>query len=275
VAALRALYSEAPPDLAIFDDAVAQRLLPPGLARVLRVAVSLPMGTRLTHRLVGAATRGLSYGVPLRTAAIDDAVSLAVGEGARQMVVLGAGLDARAWRMPSLADVTVFELDHPDTQGYKRERTADLPPLAREVRFCSIDFERQRIPDVLGEHGFDRDRPSIWVWEGVTMYLTVDAIDATLEAVGGLASSGSRLAVTYLPRRYAVAWQRAIGAAGGALIGEHLKAQQDPDEVARRLQRHGFSVETDDSAVEWASRWPEADARRVRPFERLAVAKRM
>lgn len=232
------------------------------------------MGTRLTHRLVGTATRGLSYGVPLRTAAIDDAVSQAVTAGARQLVLLGAGLDARAWRMPSLADVTVFELDHPDTQGYKRERTADLPPLARDVRFCSIDFERQRIPDVLGEHGFERSRSSVWVWEGVTMYLTLEAIDATLEAVGGLAASGSRLVVTYLPRRYAVGWQRAVGAAGGALIGEHLKAQQDPDEIARRLERHGFRVETDDSAIEWASRWPASDARRVRAFERLAVALR-
>lgn len=271
---MRALYSEAPPDLAIFDDAVAQRLLPPGLARAVRLASALPMGPRLTHRLVGGATAGLSYGVPLRTAAIDDAVRRSVAEGARQMVLLGAGLDARAWRMPDLSDVTVFELDHPSTQAYKRERTLDLPPLARAVRFCAIDFEHQRIGDVLSEHGFEPDTSTMWVWEGVTMYLTLDAIDATLSAVADLAAQGSRLAMTYLPRVYAVAWQRAVGSIGAALIGEHLKARQDPEEVARRLERHGFAVELDESALDWANRWPAGDARRVRPFERLAVARR-
>ena len=75
VAALRALYSEAPPDLAIFDDAVAQRLLPPGLGLLVRSAAALPRGTRTLHRVIGTATRGLSYGVPLRTAAIDAAVT--------------------------------------------------------------------------------------------------------------------------------------------------------------------------------------------------------
>lgn len=183
VAALRALYSEAPAELAIFDDAVAARLLPPGLGAMVRAATALPLGTRVAHRLIGAATRGLSYGVPLRTAAIDDAVTGAVKQGTRQLVLLGAGLDARAWRMPDLAEVTVFELDHPDTQAFKREGTRELRPLAREVRFCSIDFERQTIPDVLGEHDFDPKAPSVWVWEGVTMYLSLEAIEATLDAV--------------------------------------------------------------------------------------------
>lgn len=275
VAALRALYSEAPPELAVLDDAVAERLLPRSLAQSVRWASRLPFGTRAAHRLIGGATFGLSYGVPLRTAAIDDAICTAVREGTRQLVLLGAGLDARAWRMPQLAEASVFELDHPDTQAYKRERTSDLPPLARDVRFCSIDFERERIPDALAEHGFDKGQPSVWVWEGVTMYLTIEAIDATLGAVEELSVPGSRLALTYLPRRYARAWMRWVGSVGAAVIGEHLRAQQDPEEIALRLGRHGFEVESDDSAIEWAERWPPRDARRVRPFERLAVAVRV
>jgi methyltransferase (TIGR00027 family) len=180
VAALRALYSEAPSELAIFDDAVASRLLPPVLGGLVRAATALPFGARVAHRVIGAATRGLSYGIPLRTAAIDDAVDHAVKQGTRQLVLLGAGLDARAWRMPGLGEVTVFELDHPDTQGFKREGTRELRPLAREVRFCSIDFERQTIPDALGEHDFAPAAPSVWVWEGVTMYLNEAAIRHTL-----------------------------------------------------------------------------------------------
>lgn len=275
VAALRALYSEAPPDLAIFDDAVAARLLPRGLGALVRAATALPLGTRAAHRIIGAATRGLSYGVPLRTAAIDDAVGRAVGQGTRQLVLLGAGLDARAWRMPSLGEVTVFELDHPDTQAFKREGTQGLRPLAREVRFCSIDFERQTIPEALGEHDFDPKAPSVWVWEGVTMYLSLEAIDATLDAVAELAAPGSRLAMTYLPREYASPFLRTVGEVGAMWIGEALKSQQDAHELADRLEARGFEVEQDDSAIEWAERWPEREARRVAAFERLAVARRV
>lgn len=275
VAALRALYSEAPPDLAVLDDAVAERLLPRTLAQSVRIASRLPFGPRVAHRLIGSVTFGLSYGVPLRTAAIDDAVCAAIEGGARQLVLLGAGLDARAWRMPELGEVTVFELDHPDTQEHKKKGTADLPPLARDVRFCAIDFERERIPDALAQHGFDPSQSSMWVWEGVTMYLTTEAIDATLGAVEQLSATGSRLAVTYLPPKYGPAWMRWVGSTGAALIGEHLRATPDPEEIGLRLGRHGFQVESDDSALEWAGRWPPADAKRVRPFERLAVAVRV
>lgn len=274
VAALRALYSEAPPDLAIFDDAVASRLLPRGLGSVVRVATRAPFGTTIAHRLIGLATRGLSYGVPLRTAAIDDAVGDAVDAGVRQLVLLGAGLDARAWRMPRLSEVTVFELDHPDTQAYKREGTRGLAPLSREVRFCSIDFERQTIPDALGEHGFAPGEPSMWIWEGVTMYLTLDAVETTLDAVSSLSASGSRLAVTYLPRHYASPFLRSVGEIGARLIGEDIKCQQDAHELGDRLERRGFEVLQDDSALEWAERWPREEARRVSPFERLAVARK-
>jgi hypothetical protein len=78
--------------------------------------------------------------------------------------------------------------------------------------------------------------------------------------------------VTYLPREYAPAWKRALGRAGAALIGEPLHGAQAPEELRRRLERHGFELQSDDSAIEWAQRWPERDARRVRPYERLAVA---
>ncbi|MFO0568280.1 MAG: SAM-dependent methyltransferase [Polyangiaceae bacterium] len=275
VAALRALYTEAPPDLAIFDDSVAERLLPPVLRRVVRSVSSSSLGVRAAHRLIGVATRGLSYGVPLRTAAIDDAVERAVNSGVEQVVLLGAGLDARAWRMPGLASATVFELDHPDTQGFKQEGVRGLSPLAKAVRFCPIDFERETLAAALGAHGFDPESRSVWVWEGVTMYLTLDAIEATLDSVSDLAAQGSWLAMTYLPREYAAPWLRTVGEVGAMWIGEALKTQQDAHELAERLGDRGFTVESDDSVLEWASRWPEREAQRVSPFERLALARRL
>ena len=88
---LRALYTEAPPDLAVIDDPVAARLLPDGLGRLVRWTARLPFGTRVAHRALGALSLGLSFDVPLRSAAIDDVVRRAVAAGVRQLVLLGAG----------------------------------------------------------------------------------------------------------------------------------------------------------------------------------------
>lgn len=276
VAALRALYTEGPAELAVVDDPAALELVPRPLSTLVRVGARIPFGLRALHRALGAASFGLTYGVPLRTAAIDEAVRRSVREGIDQLVVLGAGLDARAWRMPELSNVVVYELDHPSTQAYKRERIAELPPLAREVRHAPIDFEHQAIPDVLAQAGFDRARRSIWVWEGVTMYLTERAVEATLDAVAASSACGSRLALTYIPPNYGKAWQRVVGSIGGRVIGESLRAHIAADHLARALGTRGFELESDDDAPEWARRfWRERDASRVRSFERLAIARRV
>jgi methyltransferase (TIGR00027 family) len=275
VAALRALYSEAPAELAVLDDPAAVELIPPALGALVRTAARLPLGTRALHRGLGAASLGLTYVIPLRTAAIDEAVRASVKVGISQLVILGAGLDARAWRMPELEQAIVFELDHPATQAYKQARMPDLPAFAREVRQAAIDFERQSIGEVLREAGFEPERPSFWIWEGVTMYLTRAAIEATLDALGELAASGSRLAVTYIPPDFGPAWMKAVGSIAARMIGESLEARLEPAELAGWLESRGFRVQSDESALEWAARfWPKREARRVRAYERLALAVR-
>ena len=275
VAAARALYSEAPPPLNVAEDPVARELLGPGLQGILRVAAGSVPAAAIAHRLIGAATFGLSYCIPLRTVAIDDAVRRSIDEGARQLVVLGAGLDARAWRLPELAETTVFELDHPSTQRYKRDKIEALPPLARDVRFCPIDFEVQTIDEVLASADFDTRQPSVWIWEGVTMYLTHDAIDASLDAVERTSAPGSRIAITYAPPTLGRPWQRALSGAIARFIDEELRGYISAADIAERLERRGFRVESDDSTPEWASRyWPKREQRRVRAYERLAVGVR-
>ena len=88
--------------------------------------------------------------IALRTAAIDAAVRDAIADGATQLVILGAGYDGRAWRMPELAGVKVFEVDHPATQGDKRAHVAELPPAIGSVSFVPIDFERESLDAVAG-----------------------------------------------------------------------------------------------------------------------------
>jgi methyltransferase (TIGR00027 family) len=274
VAALRALYSLAPPELASIDDAAALELLPPGLRALIRVAGATPQTARLTHRLLGAATLGVSFNVPLRSAAIDDVVRRACAQGVQQMVVLGAGLDARAWRLPELERVVVFEVDHPDTQAYKRQHVGSLAPLAREVVFVPVDFQRETLR-VLETRGFARSAPSVWIWEGVTMYLQPAAVLATLTALSELSAPNSYLAMTYVPDAYAPASVRLVGRALFGAAGEALKSTFAPELIGQTVRNAGFMLESDESAVDWAARyWPAADARRTRAWERLLVAVR-
>jgi methyltransferase (TIGR00027 family) len=133
----------------------------------------------------------------LRTSAIDSAVRDAIAAGATQLVILGAGYDGRAWRMPELTGVKVYEVDHPATQTDKRARAAELPPPNGTVSFVSIDFEREKLDAVLERAGHDRARPTCWIWEGVVMYLTRDAMRATLADVAKRSAPGSTLIVNY------------------------------------------------------------------------------
>ena len=91
----------------------------------------------------------------------------------------------------------VFEVDHPATQGDKRAHVAELPPPTGVVSFVSIDFERESLDAALERAGHDRSSPTCWIWEGVVMYLTRDAMRATLAGIAGRSAPGSTLIVNY------------------------------------------------------------------------------
>jgi methyltransferase (TIGR00027 family) len=276
VAAIRALYTGAPDGLEIAPDDVAASLLSPLLRWQVRLLTSTPLATRVGHLAVGALTRGVSHGVALRTAAIDDALRDGLSAGIRQLVLLGAGLDARAFRMAELGETRVFELDHPDTQSYKRARVGTRAPRAREVVFCAIDFERDRIGDVLVARDFCADEPSFWIWEGVTIYLTPAAIRASLDAIAALSAPRSRIALTYTtPDIGASPLAREAAAALARLIGEPLHGHIETAVMHAELDRRGFGVQSDEAANDWARRyWPPSEHQRGRAYERLVVARR-
>ncbi len=199
-------------------------------------------------------TLGLVDHMALRTAAIDRALLDVVGDGARQVVVLGAGLDVRAWRLAELADVTVWEVDHPASQAFKRKRIGDKPPVAAEVRYAPIDFETDALADVLDGCGFDRGAPTFWIWEGVTMYLPAEATHATLAAISTLSAPGSGLAMTYMlpgvldlplmPQHFI---HRLFGAIEEPLIGG-----MDAATAAAVVSDAGLHVVADGNGRDWA-----------------------
>ena len=117
-----------------------------------------------------------------RTVAIDAAVR---EHGATQVVVVGAGLDARAWRMPGGSPgATVVEVDHPASQRDKQRRLGDLTPTARAVVPVPVNLSREALAPALEQAGFDPAVETTWVWEGVVPYLTPEAVRATVGQVG-------------------------------------------------------------------------------------------
>jgi methyltransferase (TIGR00027 family) len=222
-----------------------------------------------------AGTFGLVDHAALRTGAIDWHLNAALRTGIDQLVILGAGLDARAWRMAALHRTVVFEVDHPSTQQYKRNRTANrVPPT--DIRYVAVDFERERFCEPLERAGFRRGEPSIWIWEGVTMYLPLRAVDDAISQIDSLAAAGSTLALTY--RAPGLLPWGALGRAAIPLLfaaaGEPLKATLEATMLGSTLGSQ-WELVYDEDARGWRE-LTRSSARPSRTFssERLAVVRR-
>lgn len=141
--------------------------------------------------------RAYRAGVALRSRYAEERLE---GGGFAQYVLLGAGLDAFVWRRPHLVRaLDVFEVDHPESQQAKRERAGELGlPEPDGVAFVPVDFEVDTLADRLGGAGFDWTRPTCFSWLGVSMYLSVPAIEETLRTVARC-SPGSEVVLTYAP----------------------------------------------------------------------------
>jgi methyltransferase (TIGR00027 family) len=191
-------------------------------------------------------SRGLRGALVARSRFVEDELSRCVAAGVRQYVVLGAGLDTFACRNPYRpAGLRVFEVDHPGTQGWKRQLLAEagigVPP---SLTFVAADFERDDLGDALEQSGFRADRPACIGWMGVTMYLTPDAVLTTLRAVAGFAA-GSCLCFDYrVPATMLNPVERAVSSVleqQVAAIGEPWLSSFDPLQLQSQLLELGFS----------------------------------
>jgi methyltransferase (TIGR00027 family) len=248
-----------------FADPTARQLLPP--AWVAKLDALMARGGGRWRR----ALKRMADLLALRTMAIDAAARDAVAGGARQLVILGAGLDGRAFRMPELADTDVFEVDHPATQATKRARAAALPVKARSLQFVAVDFERDALADRLAAAGHRPGEPTVWIWEGVVMYLRDEAVRATLAAIAARSARGSTLAVQYNTRQGVDLCSRMLL----RLLGEPQVGLRSPQQMAAELTAAGFRVAADSGTADWASRFlATAPASNAGRRARLVVAQR-
>ena len=142
-------------------------------------------------------------GLNLRTRHLDAAVRAALEDGTEQIVILGAGLDSRAYRITSSWDAgRVFEVDFPPTQEYKQRKVKSIigaPP--RNLTYVPIDFTKESLDEVLARSGYRSDVKTLITWEGVSMYLPKDAIESTLAFVARHAGPGSSIVFDYFDER--------------------------------------------------------------------------
>jgi methyltransferase (TIGR00027 family) len=210
------------------------------------------VGSEAEARLRTGEERYAEPGSPLRaflavrSRFAEEAFLAARARGTSQYVLLGAGLDTFAYRRPQDGALTVFEIDHPSTQAWKRTRLAEtgiaIPP--RTIH-APVDFESETLEEGLARAGFDAGRSASFAWLGVVPYLTRPAIDATLSFVGRL------------PRGTEIVFDYAVSRAGrgglmerAAAVGEPLQTFLDRHALARNLSHMGFSeLEDLDSAA--------------------------
>ncbi len=240
-----------------------------GLGEVLpedaRLAVD-PYGTRFATRWLRFVVRHARLFAPLvermlltvqvRTRVIDDLLLAFLREDGRQVVILGAGYDCRAARFEdriAQASGRVFEVDHPATQAAKRA----LVPPPPSVASLAWDFEARdagALPGALAALGHDAGAPSLTVWEGVTMYLSEAAVDATVRAVAALSAPRSTFVLTYFTPRALRPRGLLDRLARRVVLGkaEPLTFAFVPDAVPAWLQARGFSLALDASLDELA-----------------------
>jgi methyltransferase (TIGR00027 family) len=165
-----------------------------------------------------------------------------------QLVILGAGFDTRAYRLPKDARVRSFEVDASKTQAIKREMLEKADIDSTRVTFVNADFEKEDWLSQLVEAGFDADKPALFLWEGVIMYLDREAVEATLRKIASTAK-GSVVAFDYITTEplesHALYWRYAR--AGTKAAGEPLKFGIDSmppssERLAELLRSCGLSL---------------------------------
>jgi len=177
----------------------------------------------------------------------EDSLVEAVRKGVKQYVILGAGMDTFAFRCPELMEkLRVFEVDHPATQAFKRQRLTELGwEIPKQLYFVPVDFTHQRLDEALKNSSYDPKALGFFNWLGVTYYLPRETVLDTLRTVAGIAPKGSTVIFDYLdtdafdpakvaPREQWFLWSHKAG--------EKMKSGFDPSTLSHDLDALGLRL---------------------------------
>lgn len=268
VALWRAMHVQVDPSPHVIEDRIGFDLAAPDQARMRRP----DMDPRATSRFRAA--------IVARARFVEDLVVEEAGRGVDQYVILGAGLDSFVQRRPEFnAGLTIFEVDRPSPQLWKRRRLGELGfPAPDWLRFAPCDFEAGGLwRESLAEVGFDAGRPAVVASTGVSMYLTHEAVTATLREAAALATSSTLVMSFMLPldlidveeRPGREASERGAHASGTPFISLFA-----PEEMVALARETGFRNARCVSGADLAERYFAGRADGLRPgaSEALLVA---
>ena len=267
--------NENPP---LIQDELAYKILPASGKVTVIAAKWRPLG----RLLIGATEKkipGLWTSMLCRKRYIDEKL-LAADSQIDAAVILGAGFDTRAYRLPVLAETPVYELDLPTNIDRKRTRLTKLfGEVPANVTLVPIDFETQDLADILADHGYRPKRPTFFVCEAVTQYLTEPGVRKTFDFLA-TAAVGSHLVFTYVRKDFLE---------GTALYGGENAYQEfvvkrqlwhfgmDPDQVAKFLADYGWSETEQMGPQEFTHRYlrPSGRVLPVSEIERSVYARKI
>jgi methyltransferase (TIGR00027 family) len=191
IAIVRGIESEKPEGVRILYDPYAQQFVNPLLYYFVRFFDRLGYSEWRGPGVMGFLT--------VRERHIDEFLKRQIAAGINQLVILGAGLDARAYRFDELKEIKVFEVDHPATQHAKLDKLMQIfgqvPP---HVTYVDIDFNTQSLEVRLRECGYDETLKTLSIWQGVTQYLTPEVVDGTLSFIVNHSGAGSSVIFDYM-----------------------------------------------------------------------------
>ena len=231
------------PERRLVSDDLALSMLPAGQRALVR-AMRWPLLRRLTISAGERAVPGAWSLITCRKRYIDDKLNEALGN-IDAVVVLGAGLDTKAYRLARRSDIPVFEVDLPvniERKNAAVQRAIGAVPAS--VRLVPLDFERDDLIGALTGHGYRPDARTFFIWESVTQYLTEDAVRATLGALQA-SPAGSRLVFTYVRKDFI----DGVNMYDAAILYKRFRQRQqvwrfglDPDQVSEFVAEYGWRL---------------------------------
>lgn len=261
---LAAIEQNEPPERRLVDDDMAELFLPARL-RWLAAATRPAMLRRPLMAALERSGPGLVANLTCRKSYIDDQLDAAL-DGIEAVVILGAGLDTRAYRLTRRVRIPIFEVDQPVNVARKAATVRRvLGTLPRSVRLVAVDFERDDLLTALAEHGYRPDYRTFFVWEGVTQYLTEEAVRTTLAGLHPVAA-GSRLVFTYVRRDF-IDGTNLYGAP--ALYRKVRRRRQlwhfglDPEQVPEFLAEYGWRLVEQVGSEQLTQRYVEPAGRKL------------
>jgi methyltransferase (TIGR00027 family) len=276
MALFRALETARPKGSRLFNDPYAISFLDKGLKRATQLS-KIPFIRTLVHNIIhrkipGALSSGLA-----RTKYIDELLLYAVNNGVEQVLILGAGFDTRGLRLGFLRDISVIEIDHPNTSAHKVNVLKGLGRLPDNVIYYQLDFNKESLDDMLGWNPIDLTKPTAIIWEGVTNYLTASAIENVFRFLSRFAG-GSYVIFTYVHRMVLDNPQSFYGAE--KLLSDLEKIEERwtfgfrPEELKDYLNDFNWALLEDKSAIEYRRKYIPRNTEKGYEFYRVAFAKK-